>query len=116
MKLMIIISLVFLTPYFRMNDIQTRFTSDTDAFRTGPGTGHFFNEYHMRMEINTIESATLQGTHQLTDNFNINWSAVYSTAYSLSPDAVTYEIEQTIFEGGSRTPHGFKNFQPHLAA
>ncbi|MCK8493114.1 TonB-dependent receptor [Spirosoma sp. RP8] len=43
-------------------------------------------ETRSRLTKQKIYNSTLQGTHQLTENLGLNWSAVYSTALNEVPD------------------------------
>ena len=72
-------------------------------------------ETRARLTKQKIYNSTLQGTHQLTDNFGINWSAVYSLATNTVPDQ-TYvsllgvrknfiETRTTVNDGQRRWEH-----------
>ncbi|NSL90565.1 TonB-dependent receptor domain-containing protein [Chitinophaga solisilvae] len=74
--------------YMNLGQYQTRIDSDTslELGRTGPGSGRIKNIYRSEHTTQAISNFTLQGTHKLAHQLNMNWSAVYSKATANMPD------------------------------
>ncbi len=98
---------------------QIRETKSTElgigGFDPVAGNATLGYETRSRLTKQKIYNSTLQGTHQLTDNFGINWSAVYSLATNEVPDQ-TYisllgirknfvETRTTVNDGARRWEH-----------
>ena len=47
-------------------------------------------------DISTLVNTSLQGHHQILDNFEVDWTLVYSVATSQSPDLVTINTDQVL--------------------
>lgn len=64
------------------------------------GVGDQSLDDRSRFTRQNIYNTTLQGDHQLTEKFKVNWSAVYSVATSKTPDwaqmSVTYRIVRDV--------------------
>ncbi len=67
---------------------QFRFHSDTGLVlgRTGAGTGRVVNNRRTSRQIQNIFNVSLQGEHSISQEFSMNWSAVYSKATGNQPD------------------------------
>jgi len=102
--------------FVELEDIQRRHTLDTIlgiGGRVGFGTGDTHLLERSKVQQQKIGNVTLQGDHNLTKAFRINWSAVYSKASNSQPDWSEYEVQQ----GASSTdvPHfyGFERIWQH---
>ncbi|MBS1586053.1 MAG: TonB-dependent receptor [Bacteroidetes bacterium] len=106
----------FTNIYLNLKDIQSRFTSDTSltTFRTGNlyGTGQVFLRDRSEYNNQSIESAILNGKHQITRNLFLNWTGLYSIATNKTPDQAevsrdflidsAYHHSATYFDGLTR--------------
>lgn len=76
--------------YMNLNNIQVRDVSAMQLTIGGydPEKGNATMNYSTRSRITrqNIFNSTLQGEHQLSERFKLNWSAVYSVATQESPD------------------------------
>ncbi len=85
--------------YLKMNEYQTRYSIDSVLAiqRTGPGSGNVQITNRSRWQQQSIYNATLQGDHQLTSNFKLNWNAVYSIAKFAIPDMAQYAVDHSVY-------------------
>lgn len=85
--------------YLKMNEYQTRYSVDSVLAiqRTGPGSGNVQITNRSRWQQQSIYNATLQGDHQLTSNFKLNWNAVYSIAKFAIPDMAQYAVDHAVY-------------------
>ena len=88
-------------------ETQNRKTIDTSLSigRSGVGTGNTYKLYRSKYNKQTIYNTTIQGTHQLNQYLNFDWSAVHSLATSTTPDWAEYQtVEQVGFDvNGNQT-------------
>lgn len=92
------------TAYLATERTQIRETQKTDMVTSyDPENGNLNRSFHSRHRYNhqNLFTSTLQGSHQITKDFNAQWSVVYSKAANRTPD------EATITYGNS-----LENFQP----
>lgn len=84
--------------FIRMNETQYRHTIDTSLSigRTGSGTGNTYIYWRSRYQTQSIYNSTLQGKHQITEKFSVNWSAVYSIATNALPDWAEFATVQKV--------------------
>ncbi len=74
----------FYTAYFQLDLTQHRFEEEgLSVYLHVPGQD--YNHDRSYFERQTIWTNALQGKHQVTNNFSVDWSAVYSQAKSLVP-------------------------------
>ncbi len=85
--------------YLKMNEYQSRYSVDSVLAiqRTGPGSGNVQITNRSRWQQQSIYNATLQGDHQLTNNFKLNWNAVYSIAKFAIPDMAQYAVDHAVY-------------------
>jgi outer membrane receptor protein involved in Fe transport len=74
--------------YLNLVKDEFRNASDTNLQlgRTGAGTGRISNSYRTYHDVQQIFNVTLNGTHKITKNFAMDWTAVYSKASDNRPD------------------------------
>jgi outer membrane receptor protein involved in Fe transport len=73
--------------YINLTRNEYRFTSDTTlSSRTQPGVGSVDQDYHSDRTVQQIYNFDLHGNHKLTDQWKLDWSAVYSKATANEPD------------------------------
>ncbi len=84
--------------FIHMDELQSRYTIDSSLTtqRTGPGSGNVAILYRSRWQIQDIYNSTLQGDHQLSSAFKLNWSAVYSIAKQNIPDQSEFEYDNEV--------------------
>lgn len=84
--------------YLRTDDYQSRNTVDSvlAISRTGPGNGNVNIENRSTWQIQQIFNSTLKGTHQLSDRFKADWSAVFSAAKNQVPDYAVYSTQHQV--------------------
>jgi hypothetical protein len=90
--------------FLRMNDIQTRYITDTifnDPGRYGPGSGKVATQSRERFQQQTVENATVQGNHSLFSALQVNWSGVYSRAVYQVPDMAEINTYHTVKTDGT---------------
>lgn len=98
--------------YANLNDIQTRLTQDTLLpGRTDFGNGQVWYMGRARYQKQNLVNTTLQGEHQLSGAFKIDWSAVYSKATNRMPDFGEWEHDGGITPDGSRMKDIIQNFE-----
>ncbi|WP_338868329.1 TonB-dependent receptor [Spirosoma sp. SC4-14] len=105
--------------FINLTNAQIRDTKSTElgigGFNPVLGNATLGYETRSRLTQQRIYNSTLQGTHQLTDHFGLNWSAVYSKATNEVPDQ-TYipllgirqnfvETRTTVQDGSRRWEH-----------
>jgi outer membrane receptor protein involved in Fe transport len=74
----------FYTAYFQLDLTEHRFEEEgLSVYLKIPGQD--YNHDRSYFERQTIWTNSLQGKHQVTDKFSVDWSAVYSQAKSLVP-------------------------------
>ncbi|TVR76565.1 MAG: TonB-dependent receptor [Chitinophagaceae bacterium] len=85
-------SISFYSSYMRLAEEETRVMVDTalQLARSGPGTGRIEQWVRSRQRISNIYTNNLQGTHNLSENFSVDWSAVYSRATYDDPDMAEF--------------------------
>lgn len=85
--------------YLKMNEYQSRYSVDSVLAiqRTGPGSGNVQITNRSRWQQQSIYNATLQGDHQLTNNFKLNWNAVYSIAKFAIPDMAQFAVDHSVY-------------------
>lgn len=69
--------------YFELNKYISRHIDQT-SLSTGVGNIDIFDR--SQVQIEKIYNTTLQGKHSLTSHLKVDWSAVYSEAWSNNPD------------------------------
>jgi TonB-dependent receptor len=107
--------------YLHQNEYESRYTPDSTVGLNSSASQVYVNpEWRSRWQIQSIYNATLQGEHQLSDKFRLNWSGVYSIATQKIPDMATYNYnEQVTMSGGEITnvantiPAGTSNVITH---
>lgn len=73
--------------YINLIQNEYRSTSDTSFLgRTSVGNGRVVEGYRSDRTIQNIYNFNLQGDHQVTEKFKVNWMAVYSKASANEPD------------------------------
>ncbi len=84
--------------YIHMDELQSRFTVDSSLTtqRTGPGSGNVSLLYRSRWQKQDIYNSTLQGDHDLSAAWKLNWSAVYSVASQHIPDQAEFEVNNEV--------------------
>ena len=85
--------------YLKMNEYQSRYSVDSVLAiqRTGPGSGNVQISNRSRWQQQSIYNSTLQGNHQLSNLFKLNWSAVYSVAKFAIPDMAEYAVDHSVY-------------------
>ena len=98
--------------YANLADAQTRMTQDTvlTAPRTDFGNGQVWYMGRSRYQNQNLLNTTLQGEHQISDAFSIDWSGVYSKATNRMPDFGEWEHDAGINPDGSLRPDIIQNF------
>lgn len=105
--------------FMNLTNAQIRDTKATELGIGGydPVLGNATLDYEIRSRLTQqrIYNSTLQGTHQLTDRFGLNWSAVYSKATNEVPDQTIIpllgirqqfvETRTTVQDGSRRWEH-----------
>jgi outer membrane receptor protein involved in Fe transport len=94
----------FYDMYLRTSETQSRWMDDTIVNgngRIGPGTGYVSIDQRSRLQIESVESASLMGIHNISKNITADWSLVYSKAIGQVPDMAEYETYHTVLQGGS---------------
>jgi Outer membrane protein beta-barrel family/CarboxypepD_reg-like domain/TonB-dependent Receptor Plug Domain len=106
--------LTFTNIYLNLQSVESRHSTDTSftTFRTGPGTGQVSILNRSEYSIQGIETATLQGKHQILNNLILNWTELYSIATNKAPDQAeessdlfinsAHESSAQYFDGVSR--------------
>jgi len=74
-----------LNTYVRLDQLQTRASFDTVALNSLVTAS-----YRSTWQYQSIYNSTLQGVHQLTPSFTIDWSAGYSIANNHVPDQAEF--------------------------
>ena len=72
-----------------LNEYETRTRVDTIlkiGRGQGPGTGRIELRERSRQRFQKVYNGTLQGIHELSDQWSVDWSAVYSLARNDDPD------------------------------
>ncbi|MBN8838315.1 MAG: TonB-dependent receptor [Sphingobacteriia bacterium] len=88
--------------YIHQNDLQARFTPDTTVGTNSSAVSRSVDvSYRSRWQIQDIYNATLQGDHQLSNQWKLNWSAVYSIAKNQVPDMASYDFNANVLLDGS---------------
>ena len=83
--------------YVHQNEYQTRYTPDTTVGTNSSAVSRSVDvSYRSRWQQQDIYNATLQGDHQLSSKFKLNWSAVYSIAKSQVPDMASYNFNANV--------------------
>jgi len=91
--------------YISLSNYQSRARIDTNlriGRSQGPGTGRIAERTRAQMKTQRIFNSTLQGTHAMPMDIDLNWSAVFSKATNNEPDLA--EIIRR--SGASRNPDG----------
>jgi hypothetical protein len=80
--------------YMNLAKNEFRSKSDTNLIlgRTGEGTGRVSNSFRTYRDVQQIFNTTLNGTHQVTPQLHMDWSAVYSKATDNRPDEATLSL------------------------
>ena len=99
----------FYTVYIKLNSYQSRMITDT-ADDSPLGTNTISKDvtysYRSRGDFQSIYNATLQGQHEITNHFSLDWSAAYSHAAQQLPDRATLTLEQEFGDtAGQLRPH-----------
>ena len=98
--------------YANLNDIQTRLTQDTLLpGRTDFGNGQVWFMARPRYQKQNLVNTTLQGEHQLSNAFKIDWSAVYSKANNRMPDFGELEHDGGVNPDGTAIKDIIQNFE-----
>jgi hypothetical protein len=89
--------------YMNFNNVQVRDNSKTDLnIGYNPDRGDYNLDYDTRFRMNKqqILNSTLKGNHSfLSEAFEINWSAVYSTAFNKTPDNASVHTVTSVRNG-----------------
>jgi len=98
--------------YASLADAQTRLTEDTvlTAPRNGFGNGQIWYMGRSRYQQQNLLNTTLQGEHQISDAFSVDWSGVYSKANNKMPDFGEWEHDGGINADGSPILDVIQNF------
>jgi hypothetical protein len=74
--------------YINKLDIESRSAVDTSLSegRSGPGTGRIALMQRSRLHRQSMGHFNLQGDNRVSNEFSIDWSAVYSRAFGSYPD------------------------------
>jgi outer membrane receptor protein involved in Fe transport len=99
----------FTNIYLNLQDLQSRFTSDTSltTFRTGPGTGQVFLRDRSSHNTQAIEAAILNGKHQIRNNLLFTWTGLYSVATNSTPDMAEVSRDYLIDAAHHHSPTFF---------
>jgi TonB-dependent receptor len=91
--------------YLNMQDIQSRFITDTSFIsnRTGPGTGRVNLYERSRYQIQEIQSHTFMGEHKLLSNLLFDYSLVVAEASQSIPEQSEYRRAFSITPDSSGT-------------
>ncbi|MEI7660877.1 MAG: TonB-dependent receptor, partial [Bacteroidota bacterium] len=98
--------------YLNSSEAQSRYLSDTIISgngRTGPGTGYVSVSQRSRLQIQSVESASLMGNHTFGKLVIADWTAAYSIAAGQVPDMAELNTYHTVLQGG-----GFLNNAEYL--
>ncbi|TVR71524.1 MAG: TonB-dependent receptor [Marinilabiliales bacterium] len=84
----------FYSSLMRLAEEETRVMVDTalQLARSGPGTGRIEKWIRTRQRISNINTNNLHGTHRITDQLSVDWSAVYSRATYEDPDMAEFMV------------------------
>lgn len=83
--------LSFSNSFVRLNDYQTRIIFDTVALNSLVN-----NLQRSTYQYQSIDNNTLQGLHQLTSSFKVDWSLLYSKATNHLPDQSQFTHQYAI--------------------
>ena len=78
--------------YFQLDKYTTRHIEETSL---GTGVGNVVEKDKSTTQLQRIYNSTLQGKHSLLDGLLFDWSAVYSKAWSNTPDDVQLQVNST---------------------
>jgi outer membrane cobalamin receptor len=99
--------------YINLTDREVRYRIDTImkiGRGQGPGTGRVELRERSRQQFRNVYNATLQGTHKLRSDWELDWSAVYSLAVNNDPDMT----ELQWLTGVTRDTTGNYNVEPQI--
>lgn len=81
--------------YFQLDKYISRHSVETSL---GTGVGNIVTKDRSQMQLERIYNSTLQGKHALSDQLSVDWSAVYSKAWSNYPDEVELQVNSTVID------------------
>lgn len=83
--------------YINLTRNEYRFTSDTaiSPIHAKPGAGTISEDYRSDRTVQQIYNFDLNGTHKLSDQWKLDWSAVYSKATANEPDRADFSLGTT---------------------
>jgi TonB-dependent receptor len=98
--------------YINLTQNNFRFSSDTslELGRVGVSTGRVSQDYRSDRTIQKIYNLNLHGDHKLSDDFSMNWTALYSKATANEPD----RADLNLVTGNVKQPNGTIVQQPVL--
>ena len=101
--------IAFTNVYLNLQDVESRLGTDTSltTFRTGPGTGQVFVLQRSEWNLQGIETATLEGEHNITKNFSLKWKGLYSVATNKMPDQAEVTSDFLINANHEASPQYF---------
>ena len=79
--------------FLQLTEDRVRIESDTTAEMD---KGRVGSQNVTNIDISTLNSTNLKGTHHILNNLDLDWSVIYSVASSQSPDLVTENFVQII--------------------
>lgn len=80
--------------YINLTKNEFRLSSDTSLLtsHTQPGVGDAGRDYRSDRTVQQIYNFDLHGEHRLSDQWKLNWSAVYSKATANEPDRADLDV------------------------
>lgn len=83
--------------YINLTRNEYRFTSDTaiSPLHAKPGAGSIGIDYRSDRTVQQIYNFDLNGNHKLSDQWKLDWSAVYSKATANEPDRADFSLSTT---------------------
>jgi outer membrane receptor protein involved in Fe transport len=83
--------------YINLTRNEYRFTSDTaiSPIHAVPGAGSISVDYRSDRTVQQIYNFDLNGNHKLSDQWKLDWSAVYSKATANEPDRADFSLSTT---------------------
>jgi len=90
--------------YLHQDEFETRFTPDSTVDLNSSGSAtHVEPEYRSRWQIQNIYNGPLHGDHELSNQFKIDWTGVYSLANQKIPDMATYKWVESDSSSNGKT-------------
>jgi outer membrane receptor protein involved in Fe transport len=88
----------FYTVFMQLNSYESRMITDSSQTNRDPtlkGTGDVSYLSRSRTDLQSIYNATLQGQHNLSPHFSLDWTAAYSYAGQKMPDRAELTLLNT---------------------